>query len=390
MQFNPPSMYAWLVFDLDDVPDGFSWDDAGVPPPNLVVRSRTENSQHWYYAINPVTRGERAREHPTAYMKAVYAAMAHKIAPADLNYSNGPVARTPGHTHWHTVEIHPHEYSLNELADYAEPISGRHAVDANDEGDQGSRHLWLFHYLRKAVAYPSVDRYRERNDYTGFLRHIQVAASGANTFNQRGWGKSNLTAAQIRAICKSIARWTWTRYRGQVNGCARGIMALDVTLPLEVRQSLSARRTHSQRAMRTRLKIHAAVRSLAAQGCPLTLTAIAAEAGITRQTVAAHKDAISSLTCGPDTRPDTADPQTIQQQPARASLSSTVVNFGAHKITSSGPGLTSPRWTESVKGHCDAGSADSSVVVHVVPGKRKRMTVVKGGNAARDRKNEPP
>lgn len=63
-------------------------------------------------------------------------------------------------------------------------------------------------------------------------------------------------------------------------------MELDKSLSLPERQSLSAKRTHQLRHKDTESKIRAACRGLQERGEALTMTAIAALAGVTRQTVA--------------------------------------------------------------------------------------------------------
>ncbi len=88
------------------------------PPPNLIVRNRTSNKAHLFYAIVPVCTSDQARSKPIQYLKAIYHALALRLE-ADLSYS-GPVAKTPFHPWWQTTELHRGVYELNELADSLE------------------------------------------------------------------------------------------------------------------------------------------------------------------------------------------------------------------------------------------------------------------------------
>ena len=102
----------------------------------------------------------------------------------------------------------------------------------------------------------------------------------------------NLTASQVKATVKSVARWTWDRYTGG-SQCHRGVMNLDPSLPLKDRQQLAARRTHKARNRASESKIRAACKSLLEKGAKLTLAAIASGSGLARQTVAKYRHLIN-------------------------------------------------------------------------------------------------
>lgn len=281
MQINRQGMVSWLIFDLDHA-NSLKWDDAGLPPPNLIVRNRANGHSHLYYAIPTVCTTENGRDKPILFMKAVYTAFAN-LLDADPDYNSGPVAKTPGHPWWSTIELHNHIYDLGELADYVELNVTPWKTGPNLEDLPHSRHCILFEQLRY-YAYSVVNRERERGNLASFTRMLEAFAHNHNRFARAGFTQ-NLMLSSVRATVRSVARWTWTRYVGSTR-CCRGSMELDKSLPLPERQSLSAKRTHQLRHKDTESKIRAACRGLQERGEALTMTAIAALAGVTRQTVA--------------------------------------------------------------------------------------------------------
>lgn len=283
MQINRRGMVSWLIFDLDHS-NSLSWDDEGLPPPNLIVRNRNNGHSHLFYAIPPVCTTENARDKPIQYMKAIYTAFALRIN-ADTDYNSGPVAKTPGHPWWSTSELHSHVYELGELADYVELQVSPWKTGPKLEDLPHSRHCILFEQLRY-YAYSIVNRERERERGTlaSFTQLLEAFAHNHNKFARNGFSQ-DLMLSSIRATVRSVARWTWTRYVGSTR-CCRGAMGLDKSLPLQERQSLAAKRTHELRHKATESKIRAACRGLQERGEKLTQATIASLAGVSRQTVA--------------------------------------------------------------------------------------------------------
>jgi len=290
MQINRKDMVSWLIFDLDHS-NPFIWEDNNLPPPNYIVQNRKNGHSHIYYAISPVCTSNNARSKPIQYMKAVYEAMAARLN-ADASYS-GPVAKTPGHKWWLTSELHPEEYSLGELADYVElsvkPYWGK---EPNLDDVAHSRHCLLFEETR-FYSYSIVNREKESSSYQHFYNLVEAFAYNKNNYKKRGFS-TNLTDGQVKATVKSIARWTWDKYTGTGN-FHRGVMRLDKALPLNIRQQLSAERTHKNRNKATKRKITAALRILKDRNEKVTQTAIAKLARVTRQTISKYKELIESV-----------------------------------------------------------------------------------------------
>ena len=344
MQINRSGLVSWLIYDLDHS-NPFIWDDESLPPPNIVVTNRKNGHAHLYYAISPVCTSENARSKPIAYMKAVYEAMAVRLK-ADLAYS-GPVAKTPGHPWWNTLEIHNSVYDLGDLADYVDlAVKPLWSTGPNLDAVAHSRHCTLFEDVR-FYAYSIVNREREQGSFQTFIRLLYAYAYNRNNFKKLGFDM-NLSVAQIKATVKSISRWTWDRYTGN-SRCNRGVMRLDPSMPLQEKQKLSAKRTHETRQKATEGRIRAAVRMLVQKGLKLTKTAIALAARLSRQTVAKYPQVIEE-----------AQKKSTNVVPmASPNGSNETVNYGVHQIAAGCRAFDDNR----NHGHCGSfGDGDSAKV----------------------------
>mgnify|MGYP002078356759 CR=1 FL=1 len=300
MQINHRNLTSTLVFDLDHT-NAMIWDDAGLPAPNLIVRDPVSGRAHLYYAIEAVSTGPRSRSKPIRYMRAVYDAFAERLR-ADRNYHSGPVAKTPGHSRWHTEQLHSHAYCLGELAEHVELASGppwrRPSTEEDDMGD--SRNCYLFKHLRQ-YAYAIVVDARKRGDFEAFAEHLRDYAEGHNSFRDKGYD-SDLPASEIRSLVKSVSRWTWDHYFA--GGQGPRVMDLDPDMPLPERQRLAAARTHAARKEKTARRIRAACANLLARGETLSRAAVARETGLRWHTVDAHKYLLDAAEHGVDTAAD--------------------------------------------------------------------------------------
>ncbi len=321
MQVNRSGMVSWLVFDLDhDNP--YVWDDVGLPAPNCIVSNPKNGHAHLFYAIPPVCTTEKARYAPIKFMKRVYEAMASALK-ADASYS-GPVAKTPGHKWWRTTFLHNDEYNLGDLAESVElpdfnPFSKGPDLEANSH----SRHCLLFEETR-FYAYSIVNREREQGTYDTFLKFVSAFARNKNNYAGRGFAE-NLSDSQVNATVKSIARWTWERYRGSCGGVHRGAMGLSGNneMTIQEKQKLSAKRTHKERHKKTIGKLTAGIRVLEARGEKVTFSKLAKASGLTRQTVSKYSNVIDEVR--------NTSVKIISLEEVRANVQR--VNYGEHQIT---------------------------------------------------------
>lgn len=288
MQVNRKDMVSWLVFDLDHS-NPFIWEDENLPQPNMVVINRNNGHSHLYYALAPVCTSEKALSRPIQYMKAVYEAMAIRLK-ADLAYS-GPVAKTPGHPWWSTMELHTHEYDLGMLSDSVTlEVKPFWNNGPNLDLVSHSRHCTLFEEVR-FYAYSIVNKLRQESSYNDFVAQLDRYAMRKNNYKDRGFA-SNLSISEVRATVKSIARWTWDRYTGSSKS-NRGVMGLPSSLSTNEKQKKSAKRTHEMRKTRTKEKISLALKELKKSGLEATYTSISAMTKLSRQTVSKYMKELS-------------------------------------------------------------------------------------------------
>jgi hypothetical protein len=325
MQVNRRDMVSWLVFDLDHQDSGL-WLDEGLPAPNIIVRNPDNGHAHLFYAIPPVCTSNNAHSKPIQFMRSVYRAMAVRLQ-ADAAYS-GPVAKTPGHPWWQTIEIHNQVISLCELADYFdEKELAQFRYSSGETANAHSRHCLLFEATRH-YAYGIVNDERATGSYKQFYRRVDAYAHQQNNFRSRGFF-ANLSIAQIKATVKSVVRWTWDNYKGR-GGRFRGRLQLDPALPLSERQRRGAVHTHAARKETTIRKIERACQALTRRGDTLSQRAVARLAGVARQTVAKYREILD--------RAESAPTAAIRHTPlpteaASATVENGNVNYGVHQIT---------------------------------------------------------
>ncbi|WP_372997746.1 replication initiation protein [Marinobacter sp.] len=339
MQVNRNDMRSWLVFDMDHAGD-WLWESEDFPVPNLIVRDPRTGSSHWFYAIEPVLTGPTARPKPLRFMQSVYRAMRYRIN-ADIDYAGGPVAKTPGHPQWETLELHGDVYSLGELADYPyfdeyqakqpPPWRSNMREVSDDDGTQlHSRHVSLFLSLQK-IAFSSVWSFRCQGSraFPKFYNHLLSRAQGLNRFSSMGFSKGNLPHSSLKATVKSVSRWVWDNYYASSRPNL-GVMNLDPSLPREEKQRLSATRTHALKIEATRKRIRAAVNTLNSLGESISFTSVAREAGLCRQTVSKHRSVIESTLTDLELQ---AENSANSDSHAAQEWSTFAVNFAAYQVT---------------------------------------------------------
>ena len=235
IQANPPSLKFWLPFDLDKPGGMVAWEDADLPPPALGVGNPTNGHAHLLWGLDaPVCTSEVARAAPLRYLAAVERAMLAKLLPygADAGFA-GLMVKNPAHQQWRTHWGPAHLYGLGELAEWLDldKFKPKRAILKEMEGYGVGRNVSIFNTLgpEGKWAYSAVRRYRGQ-PFAEWHNAVFMQACELNSAF-----RVPLPFSEIKAIAKSVAKWTWKQdkahaaefsrtqaYRGKLAGEASG------------------------------------------------------------------------------------------------------------------------------------------------------------------------
>jgi hypothetical protein len=208
VQINGPASFAWMPHDIDHPHAYYAHDDANVPQPNVIMINPQNGHAHSAYLLaNPVARHSASRIAPLRYYGAVERGIARRLD-ADRRYT-GLITKNPLHADWHVEWRREEPYTLPELADWL--FDRDMAPDPSVETTLGAgRNVMVFDQLR-ALAYREV--LQSKRDAAGsvglaaFRARLEAVALGIN----RQFPKA-LGLPEVRAIAKSVAKWTWARF----------------------------------------------------------------------------------------------------------------------------------------------------------------------------------
>jgi hypothetical protein len=170
----------------------------------------------------------------------------------------------------------------------AERILTKEDIISSYDKENGSRNVEFFNLLRtEAYAEKSL-----HEDFGSFISSVREIGYQILTDNEH---LSGLMSDEIGCTIKSVAKWTWYRYKGNGKNKKRNEGAAAHLIPIGVSisqaQAIGAYYSNDKQRANTRAKVAKAVEELKFKGEKLTSVAIAKEAGITRQTaVKYYKD----------------------------------------------------------------------------------------------------
>jgi len=242
IQQNHPATLAWLVFDVDHEGAAFRWMDANLPAPTFTVINTANGHAHLLYALATPVFSTSERLKPLRYAAAVQEAYRAKLD-ADPAYS-GLICKNPLNDYWRVLEYSDAVYDLAYLAEWVDLATVK-TRQAREEVGLG-RNCTLFDRLRH-WAYRWIATYKGSATASEWGEAVLRQAEKMNDFN------TQLHTSEVRAIAKSTAKWTWTKFdvdasnerfsrlqahRGRQGGIAKGLANED--------KKASARLMHAQ------------------------------------------------------------------------------------------------------------------------------------------------
>ena len=205
VQFNGPATFSWLLHDIDHAGAHFAHRDANVPEPN-VIAINPENG-HGHSAVllaAPVARHSASRLKPLQFYAAVERGIGRRID-ADRQYS-GLIVKNPLHADWRVEWRREEPYTLAELADWLFYEDMRPQPAAQMTFGAG-RNCTIFDELR-TIAYREVREFKHTGQSEeAFRARLERVALGINLQFPVA-----LKLGEVRAIAKSVAKWTWRRF----------------------------------------------------------------------------------------------------------------------------------------------------------------------------------
>lgn len=262
IQMNPPHLCFWLTLDIDRPGGALAWEDAGLPPPAFAVANRENAHAHITWGLSaPVLTTEAARQAPLRYLNAIRNAYT-SLTNADRGYS-GLITKNPRNSRWRTLYGAPKLYDLGELAEYVD-LDKFKDTRSNAEQVGIGRNVSLFDHVRK-WSYTEIRLFRGpgRQHFEVWANHVLSQVEARN-----GDFREPLPFSEVKAIAKSIAKWTWAQdpaaeARFKAKQSARGRMPAKGDTPrgrpaLEdkaVTARLMAAKGMSQRAIAAELSV---------------------------------------------------------------------------------------------------------------------------------------
>ena len=217
IQFNLPHVDRWILHDLDYAGAYYAHDDNNLPPPNFIAVNRENNKAHsGYLLVAPVSRFAKSRLKPIRFCAAIERGLMRKLE-ADKGYQ-GLIAKNPWSEHWRVEWRRSEPYGLEEIAEALSQEDMAPWRTAEENVGRG-RNVALFDALR-FLAYERVETFRQASNKDTWSHWVMEQASNANQrfigyHSPRSGGGFNsgpLSLSEVRAVARSVERWTWTNY----------------------------------------------------------------------------------------------------------------------------------------------------------------------------------
>jgi hypothetical protein len=276
LQINSSRCIRYLCFDIDRPDAQYAWEKAKLPEPTFIcVNPKNKHAHIIYELTNPVwlrkSNDFRPGEAPPVkYLRSVYKAMRDALK-ADPSYT-GLTVKNPLSGMW-IVHKNNYTFTLGELAKNLNLSVPKASLIKNFYG----RNCSLFDSIRKWS-------YRSKKQFDNYNLFYECLKDELERLNDKLTNR--LSINEINHIGKSVAKWTWNTYNGNgKDSKRRGIMNLNGTLPIEVRQSLGQKFTSEIRRNNTLSKIFNTVNSFKKTGTKISKSSLSKATGLSYKTI---------------------------------------------------------------------------------------------------------
>lgn len=204
IQHNSPLVWRWLVFDVDTADAHTRAEDRDCPPPTFIALNRNNGHGHLAYMLEtPVSAFSSSSRKATNFYEDVEQGMTHKLG-ADRAYP-GFLSKNPLSIRWETDWQAVRPYRLDTLNDCLDKSDKRKPLVR--EMSAVGRNATLFDAL-SGWAYKNWLKTKQAGkSQAEFETMIREVAEGVNaTFPVR------LSHAEIKGICRSVAKWVWGKF----------------------------------------------------------------------------------------------------------------------------------------------------------------------------------
>ena len=208
LQLNGRASFQWMPHDIDRSDAAQAHANARLPPPNVIAINPDNGHAHSAVLLaNPVARHAASRVEPLRFFAAVERGIARRLG-ADRLYT-GLIAKNPVHEHWLVEWRREEPYSLPELAEFLTPEEMTPDISHSETMGVG-RNCTVFDDLRH-IAYREVREFKQvGRSMDEFAARLERVALGINLQFPEA-----LKLSEIRAIVKSVTRWTWLRFSSE-------------------------------------------------------------------------------------------------------------------------------------------------------------------------------
>jgi len=212
IQLNHPLTQRLVAFDIDRPAGGLAWEEARLPPPNIIVGNASNGHAHLIYALrDPVHAAPQSRSAPLRYLADIERGMIRRLD-ADPSYS-GFIAKNPRSPSWRTQWTAAAPYALEELNRHLTATDKRRESAEDDLIGLG-RNCILFHKLRQ-VAYRAILAFKrtDRSPVRFQERLVRIAGRINQEFALTPVGP--LSAAEVSSVVKSVLRFCWRHFSAE-------------------------------------------------------------------------------------------------------------------------------------------------------------------------------